>query len=114
VLQEENERLKSSYQNSVRNFQSLQGDFDKLHDEFDSTRDSKKKLHSDYHHSVSELGKIRTELSESKSMIESLNRKITNLEKDSEVDFLKRKELQSKIIILSNDLQKENSKLCWT
>lgn len=62
-------------------------------------------------HSISELGKTKEELAESKSDAENFQRKISTLEAKADFDFNHRKELEGRIIVLQNELQDERKKL---
>lgn len=61
--------------------------------------------------SIAELTKLRVELEELKQEKESMNRKITDMERNSESQFNRRKELEGKIIVFTNELEQEKKKL---
>lgn len=86
-------------------------DFDKLQDEFDSLKEEKKRTEADLNQSLSELNRIRVEIAEAKHDNETLLKKITNLDKESEIQLNRRKELESKIIVLENELSLEKKKV---
>lgn len=60
---------------------------------------------------ITELNKLRVSAAETKHENENLTRRIVDLENEAEVNFTKRKELESKIIVLQNELKEERKKL---
>ena len=60
---------------------------------------------------ITELNKLRVSAAETKHENENLTRRIADLENEAEVSFTKRKELESKIIVLQSELKEERKKL---
>lgn len=91
--------------------QALQTEFDKLQDEYDQLLEKRKRSDSDLNQTISELNKLRVSAAEAKHENEMLIRRVAELEKESEVNFTKRKELESKVIVIQNELMEEKKKL---
>ena len=89
----------------------MQADFDKLQDEHDQLVSQKKKLDQDINQAANELSKTRFDLAESKQEIENLTKEVNKLKKETEVSFTKRKEAESKVIVLTNEVTEYKKKL---
>lgn len=73
--------------------------------------EKRKRSDSDLNQTVTELNKLRVSTAEAKHDNENLTRRVAELEEESEVNFTKRKELESKIIVLQTELTEEKKKL---
>lgn len=89
----------------------MQADFDKLQDEHDQLVSQKRKLDQDINQAANELSKTRFNLAESKQEIENLTKEVNKLKKETEVSFTKRKEAESKVIVLTNEVTEYKKKL---
>ena len=89
----------------------MQSDFDKLQDDYENVRDQKKRMEQDLTLCIAESTKLRVELEELKQEKEGMNKKIADLERDAETQFTRRKELEGKVIVFTNELEQEKKKL---
>ena len=77
----------------------------------DASTAEKKRLTQDLSQAVSQLNNIRVEIAESKHEKDLLIKKTADFETETQVQSSRRKELESKIIVLENDLSLEKKKL---
>ncbi|KAI1303638.1 GRIP and coiled-coil domain-containing protein 2 [Halotydeus destructor] len=110
-LVKENDRLSNLYQQMVKNFQSLQSEYDNLQDERDTLASGKKSSDNDLNQTIIELSRVREDVAEIRDENNVLRKRINGLERELDDSLNRRKELESKIILLENDLVIERRKL---
>ncbi|CAG2162322.1 unnamed protein product [Oppiella nova] len=107
---QDREKISSSYQQIVLNFQSLQSEYDKIQDESDSLKTRNKELERDLSDGLNELTRVRQELEETKDQIDGLNGCVASLKEDKQCLEVRKREFESKVIVLQNELDLERKR----
>ncbi|RWS04296.1 GRIP and coiled-coil domain-containing protein 2-like protein [Dinothrombium tinctorium] len=108
----ERDKLSSLYQQSVKNFQNLQSEYDSLHDEFDNLKRELKLKETDLTNAIKSGTKAKEDLEECRNEIENLKASIDKLKNTADDELRLRQEIESKVIILQSELDEERKKVC--